>query len=241
MPVDLSRVTIKENAQYEELKAFFVLSSSLLQNGRFIIGDDIPHGKPDIYATDNSIGVEVVTIELKEAFYHPAYKTDLKIFRFFDKPNKEFVLPNASTLHAMLKNEKLKLKYKQYRKSKSQPKLIAKERSLYYKEFTKLITKKLNKLKYNHYNGCKKTCLFIQSNFAYKDFLNVNKLQAKYKEISKNYKKQFDTVLINFNDNLHNLKTGKKINYEHQDITQNFAIRSENPKYELAIVPEKSI
>lgn len=209
----LKRATVRDNAKQDELTAYLALCNSLLSYGKFYVGDRTAKGEPDIISKDNSIGVEVVAIDIRDGYRHSKYRLGGTVFTFMTTKDKKIDKTEEKiATKKMLKNKKVLKSYKQTRKDKLSRDPHRQEVSEYYTQFKRLVDYKHRRLEEGAYSASIARCLYIDSNYSYKPYLNLKRIKREYDAIAKKFDVKYDLTIINIEDRLYNVETLQEIN-----------------------------
>lgn len=197
----LKNVTLRSNARVEELRIYFLLSNTLFNNKKVIIGDNVNNKEPDVFAKDYSVGLEVVSCDLLKHF-------------------KQSANLQGSINESKKDRNKTKSMLKQFVKLKpADPKQIKADEEEFYARLEQVLTNKHERLNDGSYNACKERNLAILSDYGQKTFVNLNTVHKIYSNITSKFKENFNNVFISLNEQLYNVTTKEKVQSEKPNVT----------------------
>ncbi|MBO5885029.1 MAG: hypothetical protein J6Q51_04460 [Clostridia bacterium] len=175
--IRLETVDINKTARTEELLAYIICKDYIFEDKECKIGDSSFPNSPDIYATDLSVGAEVVvcenydTLKRIEKYFQGNIETKEPIVR--DKKKlTPFVLPNWVT------------EYKQYITDKDE----------YMQNLTTVLFDKLTNQQNNQYRACKNVNLIIMSCFADKKYISPKMILNTVKEYAELFENRYNSI-----------------------------------------------
>lgn len=203
-------------ARVEEIVTFKAFSDILFKTKKVYIGDtmsvkettdfddvEITRNEPDIFTKDKEIGIEVTACEPILIFNKLASKYQLA-FDLLQSDNNTISLQFKDNFIPKLK--RAEKEFKLWSPSENEKSQMA---ANFYDNFCNILNKKLKNLNGGSYSGCKNVKLVIISNLAKKDFVEMHIIKQHFDEVSNDFAKQYDDVIILFNDFAYNFTTDK--------------------------------
>jgi len=188
---------IRENYNKSELYAYLIIKDILFTRKTTFIGDN---GRtPDLMTEDKMLGCEVTMSE------SPSIFDIINKFRLMDK-DKKFDTKRLRILTEQ-KYGKLKIANKNlphyFKFSLDKKNSTQEDTEGYFEHFRYIVLKKLKKLNRGNYSGCANVFLMVLSDFRKKDYIKIENVQKVYKDLIKDFSKNFRGMFYTLNDNLY--------------------------------------
>lgn len=176
--IRLENVDINKTARTEELLAYIICKDYIFENKECKIGDSSFPNCPDIYATDLSVGAEVVVCE--------NYDTLKRIEKYFQgniETKPPLKRPNKKTLDIFKLPQGL-TDYRQYISDQDE----------YMQKLNDVLFDKLSNQQNNQYRACKKVNLIIMSCFDDKKYITPNMILNTLKEYIELFDNRYNAI-----------------------------------------------
>lgn len=192
------KIILRQKYYNSELYAYYLLKDILFNKSNTYIGDS--GNAPDLMTDDCKIGCEVTCSE------DPSIFTIMKKLGFDKKNSKKYKSINLKYVN------KKYIRLKSYSDEEQNEKQIftlykkdftLQDKEEYLNHFNYIVSKKLKKLNRGLYNDCENVFLIVLSDFRLKPNVNIEELQNIYKNLCKEYSRNFCAVFVTINNKVY--------------------------------------
>lgn len=176
--IRLKNVDINKTARTEELFAYIICKDYIFGDKECRIGDSSFANCPDIYATDLSVGAEVVVCE--------NYDTLKRIEKNFQG--------NIATKKPIQRKNKKSLDFYKLPDGLTDYKQYISEQDEYMQKLNDILWDKLSNQQYTHYSACKKVNLIILSCFDDKKYISPKTILNTIKEYAELFDNRYNAI-----------------------------------------------